>query len=116
MRHRKKGKILDRKKDARTALLRNLATSFVIYEKIKTTKAKAKTVRPLIEQIITIGKKNDLTARRRLLEILYHKKAVKKVLEVLSPRYKEKKGGYTRLINLGQRKGDGAEIVQVEFV
>jgi len=116
MRHRKKTKILDRKKASRNALLRNLATSVIIYEKIKTTKAKAKTVKPLVEKIITTAKKNDLTARRNLLKVLYHKKAVNKALEVLGPRYKDRKGGYTRIINLGKRQGDGAEIVQIEFV
>ncbi|MFA6254567.1 MAG: 50S ribosomal protein L17 [Patescibacteria group bacterium] len=116
MRHRKKGKILDRKKESREALLRSLATSIVIYEKIKTTKAKAKAVKPLVEKLITTAKKNDLTARRKLLTILYHKKAVNKALEVLGPRYKERQGGYLRIINLGRRQGDGAEIVQIEFV
>jgi len=116
MRHRKKGKILDRKKESREALLRSLATSIVIYEKIKTTKAKAKAVKPLVEKLITTAKKNDLTARRKLLTVLYHKKAVNKALEVLGPRYKERKGGYLRIINLGRRQGDGAEIVQIEFV
>jgi len=116
MRHRNKGKILDRKKAPREALLRNLATSLVIYEKIKTTKAKAKVLRPIVEKIVTSGRKNDLATRRQLIKFLYHKKAVDKVLEVLGPKYKEKKGGYLRLINLGNRKGDGAEMVQIEFV
>jgi len=116
MRHRKKGKILDRKKEPRKALLRNLATSIIIYEKVKTTKAKAKAVKPIVEKLITTAKKNDLTARRKLLEILYHKKAVNKALEVLGPRYKDRKGGYTRIINLNRRQGDNAEMVQIEFV
>jgi len=116
MRHRKKGKTLDRKKASREALLRSLATSIVIYEKIKTTKAKAKAVKPLVEKMVTLAKKNDLNARRKLLETLYHKKAVNKALEVLGPRYKDRKGGYTRIINLGPRQGDGAEMVQIEFV
>ena len=116
MRHRHKGKHLDRNKESREALLRNLATSIIIYEKVKTTKTKAKAVKPLVEKLITTAKKNDLTARRKLLEVLYHKKAVSKALEVLGPRYKERKGGYTRIINLGRRQGDGAEIVQIEFV
>ena len=116
MRHRKKGKILDRKIAPRQALLRNLATSIIIYEKVKTTKAKAKVVKPMVEKLITIAKTNNLTARRRLLQTLYHKKAVNKALEVLGPRYKERKGGYTRIINLGPRKGDGAEMVFIEFV
>jgi len=116
MRHRHKGKILDRKKESREALLRGLATSIIIYEKVKTTKTKAKAVKPLVEKLVTTAKKNDLTARRELLKILYHKKAVSKILEVLGPRYKERKGGYTRIINLGRRQGDGAEMVQIEFV
>lgn len=116
MRHLNKGKILDRKKAPREAMLRNMATSLIIYEKIKTTKAKAKAVKPLAEKMITISKKNDLTSRRRLLETLYHKKAVSKALEVIGPRYKDRKGGYTRIINLGVRKGDGAEMVQLELV
>lgn len=116
MRHRKKKTTLGREKASRKALLRNLATSIIIYEKVKTTKAKAKAVRPEVEKLITIAKKNDLTARRKLLEVLYHKKAVNKALEILGPRYKERKGGYTRIINLGQRAGDGAEMAQIEFV
>lgn len=116
MRHRKKGKILGREKASRKALLRNLATSIIIYEKVKTTKAKAKAVKPVVEKLVTTAKKNDLTSRRKLLKVLYHKKAVNKALEVLGPRYKERKGGYTRIINLGNRAGDNAEMVQIEFV
>lgn len=116
MRHRKKGKILDRKIAPRQALLRNLATSIIIYEKVKTTKAKAKVVKPIVEKLITIAKTNNLTSRRQLLQTLYHKKAVNKALEVLGPKYKDRKGGYTRIINLGPRKGDGAEMVYIEFV
>ena len=116
MRHRHKGKILDRKKAPRQALIRGLATSLIVYEKIKTTKAKAKAVKPVVEKLITTAKKNDLNARRKLLETLYHKKAVNKALEVLGPRYKGKAGGYTRIINLGNRVGDNAEMVQIEFI
>lgn len=116
MRHRKKGKILDRKIAPRQALLRNLATSIIIYEKVKTTKAKAKVVKPMVEKLITLAKINNLTTRRKLLETLYHKKAANKAMEVLGPKYKDRKGGYTRIINLGPRKGDGAEMVQIEFV
>ena len=116
MRHRNKGRTLDRKSNSRKALLRNLATGIIIYEKVKTTKAKAKVVRPIVEKLVTMAKKNNLTARRKLLEVLYHKKAVNKTLEVLGPRYKERKGGYTRIIKIGQRQGDNAEVVQIEFV
>ena len=116
MRHQKKKLTLDRKSPARRSLLANLAESLVLYEKIKTTKAKAKTVRPLVERLITAAKKNDLNSRRKLLSVLYHKKAVAKALEVLGPRYQERAGGYTRIIKLGRRQGDNAEIAQIELV
>ncbi|MDX9893019.1 MAG: 50S ribosomal protein L17 [Patescibacteria group bacterium] len=116
MRHRQKTKILDRKKESREALLRSLATSIILYEKVKTTKAKAKAVKPMVEKLITVSKENNLTSRRKLLDVLYHKKAVKKALEVLGPRYKERRGGYTRIVKIGTRQGDGAEMVQIEFV
>ncbi|MEA3272407.1 MAG: 50S ribosomal protein L17 [Patescibacteria group bacterium] len=116
MRHRKKGKILGRPKAAREALLRNLAESIVLYEKIKTTEAKAKAVRPLVEKMITTGKINNLTNKRKLAKFFYTENPIKKIIEELGPRYKERKGGYTRIIKIGPRKGDGAEIVQIELV
>ncbi len=116
MQHVKKNKILSRKAQPRKAMLKNMATSLIIYEKIKTTKAKAKAVKPMVEKIITIAKKNDLNSHRKLLTKLYHKKAIKKALEVLGPRYKDRNGGYLRIINLQRRKGDNAEVVQIEFV
>jgi large subunit ribosomal protein L17 len=116
MRHRKKGKTLDRKKAPREAMFRNLAASLIIYEKVKTTEAKAKAIRPIVEKLITTGKENSLAARRKLLSYLYVENAVKKVLEVLGPRYKERKGGYTRIVKIGPRKGDGARIAQIELV
>ncbi len=115
MRHRKKGKILDRKKQAREMMLRNLAASIIIFEKVRTTEAKAKAVRPLVERIITTAKKGDLTARRSLLSVLPQKKAVEKAL-VLGKKYEKRPGGYTRMIKLGYRPGDGAPVVQIEFV
>lgn len=116
MRHRKKKKILGRKKEPREALMRGLATSLIIYEKIKTTETKAKTLKPYVEKMITLGRKNTLHARRQLLAKLYVESAVNKVLEVLSPRYKDRKGGYTRITKLGARHGDGAKIAQIEFI
>ncbi len=116
MRHRKKGKTLDRKVGPRKALLRNLAVSLILYEKIQTTKAKAKTIKPIVERLITKGKVNTLVARRNLLKYLYKEAAVKKILEDIGPRYKDRKGGYTRILNLGRRAGDAAEIVQIELV
>lgn len=116
MRHRNKGKILDRKKAPRVALIRGLATNLVIYEKIRTTDARARVLRPFVERLITKGKVNTLTARRELLRVLYTDSAVRKVLDVLSPRYAKRSGGYTRILKLGQRKGDAANVVQIEFV
>jgi len=116
MRHRKKGKILDRKKEPREMMLRNLAASVLIYERVKTTKAKASAVKPIVEKLITAAKKGDLSARRKLISVLPQKMAVKKSMEVLGKRYKDRNGGYTRVIKIGNRQGDGAEIVQIELV
>ncbi|MDD5251888.1 MAG: 50S ribosomal protein L17 [Patescibacteria group bacterium] len=116
MRHRKTGKTLDRKKGPREALLRNLATSVILYEKVQTTKAKAKAVRPFVERLITVGKAGDINARRRLQGVLYSANAVRKMVEEIGPRYKERRGGYLRLTNLGRRTGDAAEMVQIELV
>jgi len=116
MRHQKKKVTLDRKAAPRRALLANLVESLIFYEKIKTTKAKAKATRSLVEKYITIAKANTLTARRALLAKLFTENAVKKLLEVIAPRYKERKGGFTRITMLKSRKGDGAEEVIIEFV
>lgn len=116
MRHAKKKKILSRKSGPKKALMRSLAAGLVLYEKIKTTEAKAKVLRPYVEKMITLGKRNNLHARRELLKKLYLESAVKKVLEVLSPRYLERKGGYLRLVKLGFRHGDAAKVVRIEFV
>lgn len=116
MRHRNKGKILDRKKAPREMMLRNMASSLLMYEKIKTTEAKAKTVRSLVERMITVSKKGDLAARRTLISTLPQTLAVKKAMEVLGERYKTRDGGYTRITKLGARAGDGASVVQIELV
>ncbi|NCA96022.1 MAG: 50S ribosomal protein L17 [Methanomicrobia archaeon] len=116
MRHRNKNKILDRKKGPRELMLRNLASSILLYEKVKTTKAKAQAVRPLVERMITASKAGDLNARRGLIKVLLQKNAVKKALEVLGVRYQNRPGGYTRTTKLGVRPGDGAEMVQIELV
>ncbi len=116
MRHRKKGKILDRKVGPRKALIKNLATSLIIYEKIKTTEAKAKVLRSFVERLITKGKVNNLQSRREILRRLFSENAVRKILDELGPRYKDRAGGYTRIIKIGKRKGDGGEIAQVELV
>jgi large subunit ribosomal protein L17 len=116
MRHRKKGKILDRKTGARGMLLRNLASSILIYEKVKTTQAKAKAVKPFVEKLITVAKEGNLEARKKLIQTLPQKMAVKKAMEVLGERYKTRKGGYTRIVKLGNRQGDGADTAQIELV
>lgn len=116
MRHRKKETILDREKAPREALLRNLAASVILHEKVKTTEAKAKAVKPLVEKAITTGKVNSLAARRQLMKFFYTENPVKKILEVLGPRYVSRPGGYTRIVKIGHRKNDGADVVQIELV
>lgn len=116
MKHRNLVKILGRKSAPRNSMVRNLATSLILYEKIETTETKAKFIKPYVEKMITLGKKNTLHARRQLLSKLYLQTATKKVLEELSPRYIERKGGYLRITKLGFRQGDAAKIVRIEFV
>ncbi len=116
MRHRKSGKVLDRKKGPRASLLRNLAASIVLHEKVRTTEAKAKAVRPLVERAITSGKVSSLAARRNLMKTFYTEQPVKKILEVLGPRYATRPGGYTRIVKIGPRQGDGGAMVQIELV
>ncbi len=116
MRHRNTGKILDRKKAPRELMLRNLAASVLMYEKVKTTQAKAKTVRSLVERLITVSKEGNLSARRQLISTLPQPLAVKKAMDVLGARYKDRKGGYTRIVKLTNRQGDGAVMVQIELV
>ena len=109
MRHQKKGKKLGRTAAPRKALFRSLVTSFVIYEKIKTTQAKAKALRPIMEKIITLSKYDSLLHRIQDLRVLYLEDAVKKLFEVIGPRYKDRNGGYTRVVKLMPRKNDSAE-------
>ncbi len=116
MRHSNKGKILDRDKQSRELMIRNLASSVILYEKVKTTEAKAKVVKPVVERLITIAKTGDLNSRRRLIQVLLQKNAVKKSMEVLGARYQDRSGGYTRIVKLGSRQGDGAKMVQIELV
>lgn len=116
MRHRKSGTILDRKVGPRRALVKNLAQSLVLYEKVRTTSAKAKAVRGYVERLVTVGKVPSLAHRRLLLQRLPTEGAVRKVLEVLGPRYQTRAGGYTRTTKLGSRQGDRAAMVQIEFI
>src|SRR3989338_53486 len=116
MRHRNVVKKLDRPSAARKSLMRNLAASLVLHEKINTTEAKAKVLRSVVEKAITAGKKPTLASRRKLLSFFYTDHPVNKILEVLGPRYLNRAGGYTRIVKVGSRKNDGAEIVRIEFV
>lgn len=106
---------LQRKRGARKALLKNLATSLILYEKITTTLEKAKEVRSFVERLIAKGKSGDLASRRELLKFL-PKNAVAKVIEDLAPAFKDKQGGYLRILRLSERKGDGAKMAMIEFV
>lgn len=99
----------------RKAMLLSVVQALVQREKIQTTEAKAKEVRPLIEKLITKGKTNSLASRRDLLRSLGSKDA-KKILEVLSPRYQERQGGYTRIVKVGPRKSDGARMAILELI
>ena len=94
----------------------NLSNSLIKHEQITTTLPKAKELRPFIEKIITLGKKGDLSARRKALSILQDDKMTKKVFDVFSARYNERNGGYTRIIKLGNRFGDNAPTAVIEFV
>jgi large subunit ribosomal protein L17 len=116
MRHRLANKKLSRNSAQRKALLRSLVTSFLDKERINTTLAKAKALRPVAEKIITLAKKNSLHARRKVLRFVYEKNVVKKLFEDIGPRFTERPGGYTRIIKTGQRAGDGAQLAIIELV
>ena len=116
MRHRNKGRILSRAASPRKHLLANLAQSIILYEKVRTTEAKAKEVRSTVERMITSAKKPTLATRRLLLKKLPNEIAVKKLLDVLGPRYAKRAGGYTRITKIGQRQGDAAKMVVLELV
>ncbi|OGL87591.1 50S ribosomal protein L17 [Candidatus Uhrbacteria bacterium RIFCSPLOWO2_02_FULL_49_11] len=116
MRHRKNKITLDRGAAHRGALLRNLATSLVLYDQIQTTEAKAKALRPFMERLVTLSKNPTLANRRKLIKALYTKGAVRKACDVLGPRYKDRKGGFLRITHLGTRRGDAARLAHISFV
>jgi large subunit ribosomal protein L17 len=107
---------LGRPTDQRKAMLRNLVTSFLKYGKIETTEAKAKETRSIAEKMITIAKKGDLNARRQVLAYVTEEAVVQDLFDNIAPKYIDKNGGYTRMYKLGQRRGDGAEVVILELV
>ena len=116
MRHRVRGRKLGRPTPHRRALLRNLCTSLFEHERITTTVQKAKEVRPLAEKLITLGKKETLHARRRAARFLLKAAVVKKLFDTIAARYGDRPGGYTRIIKLGYRSGDGAELAVIELL
>jgi large subunit ribosomal protein L17 len=116
MRHLNKGRQLNRSSSHRKALLRNLAVSVLTHECIRTTEAKAKEARGLIERVITWGKRGDLHARRLAVRQVKSRALVKKIFDELAPRYQERPGGYTRIIKAGHRPGDNAPLVVLELV
>ena len=116
MRHKVAGRTLGRPSGHRRAMYRNLVTDLLGYEKITTTEAKAKEVRGLAEKMITLAKKGGLNSRRQALAFILDERVTKKVFSELALRYAERSGGYTRIIKLGPRLGDGAPMVQLELV
>ena len=117
MRHSNKTKKFGREKTQRHALMHSLALNLIIREKMKTTLPKAKALRPFIEKLVTLAKKGDLASRRVAISKLTNRsKEVKKLFDVIAPRYTDKKGGYTRILKLGVRKSDATEMAQIEFV
>jgi large subunit ribosomal protein L17 len=116
MRHKVAGRKLGRSSAHRKALYRNLVTDLLNYEKITTSQAKAKEIRSLAEQMITLGKEGGLPSRRKALSFILDEKVTEKVFTELAPRYAERRGGYTRIIKLGPRPGDGAPMIKIELV
>jgi large subunit ribosomal protein L17 len=116
MRHRVAGRKLGRTTEHRKALLRNLSTALFDKEKITTTLAKAKELRPFAEKLVTLSKRETLHARRQVLKSIHDRSVVSKLFDTLSARYAQRPGGYTRIIKLGPRRGDNAEMAVVELV
>ncbi len=116
MRHHSKIKKFGREKDQRNALMKSLALSLVEREKIKTTEAKAKELRPFVEKMITRGKTGTVASRRLLISRLGSESGAKKIVDTLSPKYKERPGGYLRITKLPTRANDAAKMAQIEFV
>ena len=116
MRHRKKGRQLSRTRSHRKATLRNMATSLFRHERIETTTAKAKELRPFAERLITLARRGDLHARRLAGRNIQDREVLGKLFEDIGPRFSERPGGYTRILKLGNRKGDAAEMSLIELV
>jgi len=116
MRHGKKTKKLSRTKSHRKAMLANMAASLFLYHVIKTTEAKAKEVRKLVDKLITLAKRGDLHAHRQVYDVIKDRKLVKKLFDEIAPKLKDREGGYTKVLKLGTRRGDGASLSVVQLL
>mgnify|MGYP001321736208 CR=1 FL=1 len=116
MRHGNAGRKFNRRSDHRMAMFANMAASLIEHEQIVTTLPKAKDLRPIVEKLITLGKRGDLHARRQAIAQIGNEPLVKKLFDVLGPRYKDRQGGYTRILKAGFRHGDNAAVAVIEFV
>ena len=116
MKHNITQKKLNRTTSHRKALLMNLSNALIKHEQITTTLPKAKALRPFVEKIITLGKNGDLKSRRKAISILQDDKNIKKIFDVIADRYKERSGGYTRIVKIGNRFGDNAPTAIIELV
>ena len=116
MRHGNKGRRFNRTASHRKAMFANLAQALITHEQIVTTLPKAKDLRPVVEKLVTLGKRGDLHARRQAIAQIKDVALVKKLFDVLGPRYKERNGGYTRVLKAGFRYGDNAAMAVIEFV
>jgi large subunit ribosomal protein L17 len=116
VRHRKSGRKLGRDASHRKALYANLAVSLIEHGRIRTTEAKAKEVRPIVEEMITLGKRGDVAAQRQAVSFLRSKPAAHKLFTDVAPRFADRPGGYTRIVKLGPRAGDAAQMAYLELV
>ena len=116
MRHQKAGRKFGRNPAQRRALLRQLAVSMILHERITTTEAKAKTIRPVVEKLITIAREDSPHHRKLIMSKLDHPLATAKLFEIIAPRYEGTPGGYTRISKLGPRRGDAAPMALIELV
>ncbi len=116
MRHRKKGRHLNRTSEHRKMMLRNMAASLILHERVETTVAKAKELRHYAEPLITKAKRGDLHARRQVGRKIHDREALAKLFDEIGPRFAERPGGYTRVVKLGHRQGDAADMAIIELV
>ena len=116
MRHGIKSKKLNRTNTHRSAMLANMSVSLILHEQITTTLPKAKLLRPVVEKLVTLGKKGDLSARRKLLSLVHCELTVVKLIDIIVKRYADRNGGYLRIMKAGYRYGDMADMAVIEFV